>query len=457
MLNDQKLASHPKFPIEPTNSKSNSWVIGATRYHAWCDRCARWKKNVPFSGDRCKSLHEETVSSDRSGRPVVEINTENVPDSSQTRSCHESERFNVGDETLRERSGWPVVNHDDFSHEQTMLNKVNMDFRIPGLPHSVVKHAYSTSVRELIQKIENHLDRHALQQDLRQNQAYNPFSPESKKMIKDLGNVELFELFDGPWNAMQRMPIILESRHRLLHLRASLERNCGQSRFSLNIHWTFFQFQSTSSSREDLTATDMGNSQETEYHLANNVKRRCIKRDYQGIHDRFLRDHVFRGRMIENSPDEEVCQAWDVLADEDQTCHMSQEESFYNMNNWWLHLNKSGNDTQPLRKRSDFKQALSTLERLHQEPGGEQIEPIPYWKYKQWKPAPSSSSTWWQWTGSWWSSQECKESQERGKQSLVKERGDPLSTVLWQKPQMVFKNSFYFVTDRSFTADGGLL
>ena len=49
-----------------------------------------------------------------------------------------------------------------------------MDFRIPGLPHSVVKHAQSTSFRELIQKIENHPNQHALQRDLRQNQAYNP-------------------------------------------------------------------------------------------------------------------------------------------------------------------------------------------------------------------------------------------------------------------------------------------
>ena len=50
-----------------------------------------------------------------------------------------------------------------------------MDFRVPGLPHSVVKHAQSTSVRELIQKIENHPDRNALQQDLRQNQLLSPF------------------------------------------------------------------------------------------------------------------------------------------------------------------------------------------------------------------------------------------------------------------------------------------
>ena len=77
-----------------------------------------------------------------------------------------------------------------------MLNEVNMDFRIPGLPHSVVKHAQSTSVRELIQKIENHPDRHALQQDLRQNQSFNLFSPESKKTIRDVGNIELCELLE---------------------------------------------------------------------------------------------------------------------------------------------------------------------------------------------------------------------------------------------------------------------
>ena len=58
------------------------------------------------------------------------------------------------------------------------------DFRIPVLLHSVV------------QKIENHPDRHPLQQDLRQNQSYNPLSPESKQMIRDVGNIELFDLLE---------------------------------------------------------------------------------------------------------------------------------------------------------------------------------------------------------------------------------------------------------------------
>ena len=141
-----------------------------------------------------------------------------------------------------------------------------------------------------------------------------------------------------------------------------------------------------------------------EYHQAHNLKKRCIKRQIKGIHDRFLRDHVFRERMIQHNRDEEVCRALDVLAEQDHTYHMSEEEYFHYRQNWCISLKESGNDTQPVRKRSDFNQALSTLKRLHQEAGGDQLEPMPYWKYKQWRPASSSSSTWWQWRESWWSS-----------------------------------------------------
>ena len=88
-----------------------------------------------------------------------------MTDGSQTRSSHESISFTVGDETIRDRTGQPVVHCHESSHEQTVLNGVGVDFRIPGLPHSVVKHAESSRVRELVKKIENHPDRHALQQD----------------------------------------------------------------------------------------------------------------------------------------------------------------------------------------------------------------------------------------------------------------------------------------------------
>ena len=78
--------------------------------------------------------------------------------------------------------------------ERSMVNEIN--FRIPGLPHSVVKQAENYRVRELVKKIENHPHRKDLQRGLQQKYSYNPFSEKSKKMIQDVGNVELFELFE---------------------------------------------------------------------------------------------------------------------------------------------------------------------------------------------------------------------------------------------------------------------
>ena len=53
------------------------------------------------------------------------------------------------------------------------INEEDTDFNIPGLPHSAVKQLHGASVRELIQKIENHPNRHALERDLQQSQSFN--------------------------------------------------------------------------------------------------------------------------------------------------------------------------------------------------------------------------------------------------------------------------------------------
>ena len=55
----------------------------------------------------------------------------------------------------------------------------------------------------------------------------------------------------------------------------------------------------------------------------------------------------------------------------------------------------------PLRHRPDFKQALSTLQRLQQEVGEEPKVPTYSYKHQQWE-ARGSSATWWNWQGSWW-------------------------------------------------------
>ena len=82
---------------------------------------------------------------------------------------------------------------------------------------------------------------------------------------------------------------------------------------------------------------DMGKSWETEFYLAKQLKKKCKKRQFQGIHDRFLQDQEFRIRMIEHHRDEEVCLRWDALADEDHIHHLTVQEYFHYKNKWWLH------------------------------------------------------------------------------------------------------------------------
>ena len=128
---------------------------------------------------------------DRSEQP------DNTQDVIGVQTCPSEENKNVGVEQTHDRSGQldrhTVATQDDpeVHHEIKMLNIDNdlirerieedMDFKIPVLPHSIVKQLQSASVRELIQKIENHPNRHALQRDLQQSQSFNPFSQNQNK------------------------------------------------------------------------------------------------------------------------------------------------------------------------------------------------------------------------------------------------------------------------------------
>ena len=172
-----------------------------------------------------KSLNVEQTH-ERTGRPVATLYTADAKDSSRVRSSHESDTFNVDDEVLRKIMEKSIADHDE-SHESMMENETDMDIGIPGLPHSVVKHAQSTSVRQLIQKIETHPDRHALQQDLRQNQSFNPFIPESKQMIQDVGNIEVNYSRRNPKRSAQ---CVNHTGTLVLHVRAFLaQRRRDQS------------------------------------------------------------------------------------------------------------------------------------------------------------------------------------------------------------------------------------
>ena len=76
------------------------------------------------------------------------------------------------------------------------INEENIDFNITGVPHSAVKRSHGVNVHNLIQKIENHPQRHVFQSDLQQHRHFNPFSKESQHVIKAAGSTELYELLD---------------------------------------------------------------------------------------------------------------------------------------------------------------------------------------------------------------------------------------------------------------------
>ena len=109
-----------------------------------------------------------------------------------------------------------------------------MDIRESGLSHAVKKQAKNFRVRELVKKIENHPHRQDCQADLQQNNAHNPFSEKSKKMTKEMCNVELFELCEtiptgikasftalaGIWHLLRENSF--QSKCPLMNIRSSL-------------------------------------------------------------------------------------------------------------------------------------------------------------------------------------------------------------------------------------------
>ena len=134
-------------------------------------------KDVLFG---CESTNSRTV---RPVKSCVTVSVERVDKDKDADENGDADQTS----TVRPVSGQPTCLF-------TQLEEIDIDFRVSGLPHAVVKRAENFRVRELVKKIESHPHRDALQADLPQNNAYNPFSDDSKAMIREMSNVELFEL-----------------------------------------------------------------------------------------------------------------------------------------------------------------------------------------------------------------------------------------------------------------------
>ena len=201
-----------------------------------------------------------------------------------------------------------------------------IDFRVPGLSHSVVKEAEHLRVQELVKRIENHLHRAALHADLQQNNVCSPFSNKSKAMIRELGNVELFGLYETTPK--------VQCSHCLLYCNQGFVYcTCGQCLIDSESRRKFNKLRLESLSIPNYVikkgATHGARHGKTEvqreYHLAWSAWKRCCNsldshgEHFTGIRDRFLRDPVYRESQLAIGWSEPMCKEWDELAKEDHT------------------------------------------------------------------------------------------------------------------------------------------
>ena len=143
----------------------------------------------PVTQEIVGKLQGELGSSDRTGKPV---------------KCEDNRVMNDHDRTVKpvEASLHKVQEVDSLEHRDIAnefnfaTDEENIDFNISGVPNAMVKRSHGINVHNLIQQIENHPQRQALQSDLQQHQAFNPFSKESKDAIMAAGNTELCEIVD---------------------------------------------------------------------------------------------------------------------------------------------------------------------------------------------------------------------------------------------------------------------
>ena len=125
-----------------------------------------------------QEIVEELDSSDRTGKPVKCEDNRVTQVHDRTGKPVESRTHTVQEVGSLEHRDTASSNANKFN---LAIDEENIDFNISGVPNAMVKRSHGIDVHNLIQQIENHPQRKALQSDLQQHRAFNPFSEESKR------------------------------------------------------------------------------------------------------------------------------------------------------------------------------------------------------------------------------------------------------------------------------------
>ena len=106
-----------------------------------------------------KGLHEELASSDRSGKPEKlseNIRVKHAHDGTGQPVEHNSSSAHTLKEQFAPKENRDIASFNADNEFNRAINEEDIDFNIPGVPHSAVERSRGVNVRNLIQKIEHH-------------------------------------------------------------------------------------------------------------------------------------------------------------------------------------------------------------------------------------------------------------------------------------------------------------
>ena len=135
---------------------------------------------------------------------------------------------------------------------------------------------------------------------LQQNNVYNPFSDDSKAMIREMGNVELF------FKLCETIPKVQYSECLLYWNQGVNYCTCGNLLVESESSQHFSQWRPDALSiphyvikKERPHGARHGKTDAQKKHfVAHNARRRCLKNKFEGIHDHFQRDPVYRDSQL---------------------------------------------------------------------------------------------------------------------------------------------------------------
>ena len=336
-------------------------------------------------------LQEEPSSSDRPGRPVSreEQHVQNH-DSSGKPEREEAQHIVQENYHLKSRD---TVDKFDLATDDT-----NIDFSVSGIPEEAVKRSENFNILQLIRRITRQPQKTSRPERSRPKNNHSMHSATSRRLPSWMQETLRFPKSSTRSRSGNARFVLTIAVTGVIYCVCGrlMTKDSAENRKYISAILDTFSIPNFYIRKNRPHGHRYGKSQGCkEYFTANQLAKKCRKKKYDSIHDRFIRDKTFRKPMIEVGRSEQMIIEMDKLASEDHTYKASKEEIGFYRGNWWIHTNEAHVDSVPTRYEPEFKSALSTMHRLKRAEDKR--------SKKHWHKTSSSSSSW-HWHTSWWES-----------------------------------------------------